>query len=142
MSAEVKKATAKRAYRQCTKAAKSTSPAKPVDNGAARAPQPFRNVAQQGLFRRRRTDRELESRTTFGILRGLGREHRKLRREMEEDPYLRQMVNERLLRQAEDDGVDVEEDRPFLSWLIKNLPAIIAMIMELISGANGAGGFT
>jgi hypothetical protein len=138
MSAEVRKqkqARERRAYVRKTAAA-----AAPIAAVAPKA-QPFRNVAQQGIFRRRRTAKELENRTTFGIIRGLGREHRQLRRELEDDPYLRAVVNERALAMAEDGGVDVEEDRPFLNWLIKNLPAIIALIMELIAGAN-TGNFT
>jgi hypothetical protein len=78
----------------------------------------------------------------FGLYRNLGPKYRALRRELEEDANLRAYVNDRVIQMAEDEGEDVEEDRPFLSWLIKNLPAIIALIMELISGASGAGGFT
>jgi hypothetical protein len=78
----------------------------------------------------------------FGLYRNLGPKYRAIRRELEEDANLRAYVNDRIIQKAEDEGEDVEEDRPFLAWLIKNLPAIIAMIMELISGASGAGGFT
>lgn len=76
----------------------------------------------------------------FALLRNLGPENRRIRQELREDPHLRTLVHERVVAMAADDGVDVEEDRPFLAWLIKNLPAIIAMVMELIAGAS-AGGF-
>jgi hypothetical protein len=55
---------------------------------------------------------------------------------MRNDPELRRLVTARVVEMAEEDGVDTGTDRPFLTWILKNLPAIIKMIMELIAGGT------
>ena len=105
--------------------------------------EPAAATSSNGPLRRRRMETDdYEARTTYGILRGLEdstrRDAREARRALRSDPDLRRALNAKLLARAEDDGVPVDEDRPFLKWLIQNLPAIIKMIMELFGGVPTA----
>jgi hypothetical protein len=87
--------------------------------------------------RRRRSLDENEPLVSFGLFRNLGgniKQHREARQALRDDPELRRVVAARVLAMAEEDGVDTSEDRPVLAWILKNLPAILKMIFDLLAG--------
>lgn len=86
---------------------------------------------------RRRATRATEPLIAFALRRALaGPKNRELRAAYEDDPELRRVVTARVIERIEegDEPDDIFEDRPFLNWLFKNLPWIIALIRDLMAG--------
>jgi hypothetical protein len=97
-----------------------------------------------GRRRRRQLD-DYEPRTTLALKRRLNPknpEHRKVLEALD-DPDGRRAVNAWMIQRAEDDGVDVDSDRPFRDWLMDILnalkPAIIKALTKFLEDFMGGG---
>lgn len=61
-------------------------------------------------------------------------------REALEDPDFRRAANAKVIHLAEDEGVDVNNDRPFLQWFIQNIGPLIVKALEALLASLLAGG--
>ncbi len=101
-------------------------------------------VAQAGLFRRRRRQLDdYEPRTTMMLRRHARRTGNVQLLRALDDPDFRRAANAEVINVAEDEGVDVDSDRPFLDWLMSILealkPVIIKAITALLEGFLSGG---
>lgn len=122
-----------------SKAKPKRTTAKPVAQTVA--------TPQAGLFRRRHRRRALdyyEPRTTMALRRYARRTDNEDLLAALDDPDFRRSANAAIIGIAEDEGVEVDSDRPFLDWIMGILdalqPVIIKVITQLLEGFLSGGG--
>lgn len=90
---------------------------------------------QQGLMRRRRRRQldDYEPRSTMVLRRYARRTGNSDLQDALDDPDFRRAANATVVGLAEDEGVDVDSDRPFLDWLMEILNALKPVIIKAIT---------